>query len=205
MDGSIYEYQPSFILGFHGCDKAVGQRILLGEDKHLKPSEKEYDWLGHGIYFWEGNLSRAWEWAKGRKVEGKISEPFVLGAIIDLRHCLDLFDRDAMSKVALAYEATKQTAKLQGKPLPKNVGNTPDKAGRRLDCLVMNSLHTLRRRALQNDPTGPHLPFDSIRGPFLEGKPIYAGAGFRTHSHIQICVRDVACIKGYFKPLGPAS
>ncbi len=25
-----YEYQPSFILGFHGCKKAVGQAIING-------------------------------------------------------------------------------------------------------------------------------------------------------------------------------
>ena len=66
MDGSIYEYQPSFILGFHGCDKEVGESILSGAKKHLKPSEKKWDWLGHGIYFWEGNLARAWEWAADR-------------------------------------------------------------------------------------------------------------------------------------------
>lgn len=92
MDGSIYEYQPSFILGFHGCDKEVGESILSGAKKHLRPSEKKWDWLGHGIYFWEGNLARAWEWAADREKEGKIKTPFVLGAIIDLRHCLDLFD-----------------------------------------------------------------------------------------------------------------
>ena len=26
----VYEYQPSFILGFHGCKKAVGQAIING-------------------------------------------------------------------------------------------------------------------------------------------------------------------------------
>lgn len=194
--GPLYEYQPSFILGFHGCDRQVGERILAGDEPHLKPSEKVYDWLGHGIYFWEGNQARAWEWAQARTDEGKISAPFVLGAIIDLRHCLDLFDRDAMRQVQESYRATKAMFELVGTPLPHNVGKTPDKAGRQLDCLVMNNLHALREQAPGS------VAYDSIRGPFLEGDPIYEGAGFRSHTHIQICVRSVACIKGYFRPLG---
>ena len=45
-----YEFPPSFVLGFHGCDAKVGEAILRGNKPHLTPSENEYDWLGHGIY-----------------------------------------------------------------------------------------------------------------------------------------------------------
>lgn len=197
VDGSVYEYQPSFILGFHGCDKAVGEAILSGREPHLKPSEKAWDWLGHGIYFWEGNLARAGEWAHDRVAEGKIKEPYVIGAIIDLRHCLDLFDRQAMRQVAATHEALCDAFARRGDVMPVNTGKTPDKAGRNLDCLVMNMLHDYRAGS------GMH-EYDSVRGPFLEGDPIYSGAGFRTHSHIQICVRKTACIKGYFRPVQPA-
>lgn len=197
MDGSVYEYQPSFILGFHGCKKSVGEAILSGQESHLKWSEKKWDWLGHGIYFWEGNLARAWEWAEARQQEGKIDEPFVLGAIIDLRHCLDLFDRESMRQVKATHESMLMAFAQAGLELPQNVGKTPDKAGRQLDCLVMNALHALRDGSKQP-------AYDSVRGPFLEGDPIYDGAGFRSHSHIQICVRSTECIKGYFRPIEPA-
>ncbi len=197
MDGSVYEYQPSFILGFHGCKKSVGDAILTGAEPHLKWSEKKYDWLGSGIYFWEGNLARAWEWAFDRQQGGKIDEPFVLGAIIDLRHCLDLFDREGMRQVMTTYDAVKTAFDYAGKTMPVNVGKTPDKAGRNLDCLVMNTLHDIRQGSKQS-------AYDSVRGPFLEGDPIYDGAGFRSHSHIQICVRSEVCIKGYFKPITAA-
>lgn len=194
MDGSIYEYQPSFILGFHGCRKSVGEAILAGHEEHLKPSEKAWDWLGHGIYFWEGNWARAREWAHDRQKEGKIDQPFVLGAIIDLRHCLDLFDREAMRQVAIAHDTLQRAFHQTNRKMPQNVGKTPDKAGRTLDCLVINTLLSLRQ--------GSDQPmYDSVRGPFLEGDPVYEGAGFRSHSHIQICVRNTACIKGYFRPL----
>lgn len=194
MDNSVYEYQPSFILGFHGCEESVGKAILTGEELHLKPSEKKYDWLGSGIYFWEGSVARAWEWANQKQAEGKIKKPFVLGAIVDLRHCLDLFDRNSMDQLLPARQAVINSAKSAGQPIPKNVGPTPDKGGRMLDCAVLNMLHAIREVKKLHE-------FDSVRGPFLEGKPIYRGAGFRSHSHIQICVRNTACIKGYFKPL----
>lgn len=192
-DGADYEYQPSFILGFHGCDRTVGEAVLSGAEPDLKPSEKAYDWLGSGIYFWEGNLARAWAWADQRKGEGKIRTPFVLGAIIDLRHCLDLFNSESMQQVRIAHVSLTQVMSAAGQKMPTNVGKTPDKAGRMLDCAVMNALHGFRKNLGQEE-------YDSVRGPFLEGEPIYAGAGFRSESHIQICVRNVRCVKGYFRP-----
>ena len=191
---SAYEFQPSFILGFHGCEKVMGEAVVRGDEPHLKWSEKDYDWLGHGTYFWEGDPSRAMAWAEHRKTEGKIAEPFVLGAIIDLRRCLDLFNHDSLSQVKDAYKELKRTLKLVGKPLPKNLGPTPDKAGRRLDCSVMNYLHKYRERRNEE-------PYDSVRGPFLEGKKLYPHAGFRSQNHIQLCVRNPDCIKGYFRPI----
>lgn len=191
---TAYEYQPSFVLGFHGCDARVGEGILSGKTPHLLPSEKKYDWLGQGIYFWEGNPSRALAWARQRKSEGKIKKPFVLGAIIDLRHCLDLFDHDAIAMVQKAHTELVQDFARSGLPLPENRGNTPDMAARMLDCAVLNALHQYRE-----DRQEPE--YDSVRAPFLEGAPAYPTAGFRSENHIQLCIRNVECIKGYFRPL----
>lgn len=191
---SAYEYQPSFVLGFHGCDKSTGEKILGGKEPHLLRSEKKYDWLGHGIYFWEGNPSRAMAWALQRKTEKKIRTPFVLGAIIDLRHCLDLFDHDGIALVQQANSELVRDFKKSGLPMPENKGTTPDKAGRMLDCAVLNALHQYRADRDEAE-------YDSVRAPFLEGNPIYDGAGFRSENHIQLCVRHPGCIKGYFRPV----
>lgn len=188
-----YEYQPSFVLGFHGCDRAVAERILRGEG-HLRPSTQHWDWLGHGIYFWEGNPGRAMAWADQRLMQGLIETPCVVGAIIDLRHCLDLFDRDGVSQVRHAHRLYVNSSVAAGADMARNVGATADKAGRGLDCAVMNTLHAFRR-------TRSVVPYDSVRGPFLEGAPIYPDAGFRSENHIQLCVRNTDCIKGYFRPL----
>jgi hypothetical protein len=191
---SAYEYQPSFVLGFHGCDKSTAEKILSGKEPHLLRSEKKYDWLGHGIYFWEGNPSRALAWAEHRKSEKKIRTPTVVGAIIDLRHCLDLFDQAGISQVQQAHTELALDFKKLNLPMPMNVGATPDKAGRVLDCVVLNALHKYRENLGE-------VAYDSVRAPFLEGKEIYTGAGFRSENHIQLCVRSTDCIKGYFRPL----
>jgi hypothetical protein len=190
-----YEYQPSFLLGFHGCDADVGEKILRSEGTHLAPSKKDYDWLGHGIYFWEGNPARAMEWAQQRHLEGMIKQPFVLGAIVDLKHCLDLFDSFGLAAVKGAHKELIETLQLTAQPIPKNVGHTPDKAGRKLDCAVINFLHESHKNR------GLYAEYDSVRGPFLEGDTLFPTSGFRSQNHIQLCVRNTACIKGYFRPM----
>lgn len=35
----------SFVLGYHGCDRKVAERVLAGKQQ-LIPSRNDYDWLG---------------------------------------------------------------------------------------------------------------------------------------------------------------
>ena len=70
----------------------------------------------------------------------------------------------------------------------------PEPSLRYLDCAVMENLHEYRQRS-------DAAPFDSVRGAFWEGRPLYPTAGFRERNHIQLCIRNPACIKGYFRPL----
>ena len=50
--------------------------------KDYKISQKPYDWLGHGLYFWENNYDRALDWATQKKHRGGIKEPAVVGAVL---------------------------------------------------------------------------------------------------------------------------
>jgi hypothetical protein len=50
------QYQR-LVLGDHGCEKSVADRVLTGDDT-LRKSEKRHDWLGSGIYFWEHGPER---------------------------------------------------------------------------------------------------------------------------------------------------
>jgi hypothetical protein len=186
----LHSLSTSFVLGYHGCDRVVGEALLRGED--FKPSQNDYDWLGSGIYFWEANPQRALNWAqelKRRKAE--IEDPFVVGAVIDLGFCLDLISSNGTEAVRLAFQSFRANLARTGKPLPSNAGGG-DLFLRRLDCAVVNHLHSVREG-------GSLSPFDSVRGVFIEGTPIYEGSGFREKTHIQVCVRTAACIKGVFR------
>jgi hypothetical protein len=52
---------PIEIYGFHGTNIDSAKSIL---EKGFEQSQKRYDWLGDGIYFWQDAPERAWEWAK---------------------------------------------------------------------------------------------------------------------------------------------
>jgi len=65
---------------------------------------------------------------------------------------------------------------------------------RYLDCAVMQMGDEAATR--KNFPK-----YDAIRAAFLEGEVLYPTAGFKEKTHIQICVRNPNCIKGYFLPI----
>ena len=50
----MYDFRPNLIIGFHGCDDEVKQK-LINSSSSIQISQKPYDWLGHGMYFWENN------------------------------------------------------------------------------------------------------------------------------------------------------
>ncbi|GAB6038857.1 hypothetical protein JCM15519_34160 [Fundidesulfovibrio butyratiphilus] len=46
-------------------------------------------------------------------------------------------------------------------------------------------------------------PFDTVRGLFTEGGPLFPGSGFQAKTHIQTAVRTLPSIKGVFRNSGP--
>ena len=83
---ALYQRVPGLVLGFHGCDAEVGERLLRGEITQLAHSQNKYDWLGDGIYFWENDPLRAWEFAQRQHAKpstskGHVKTPFVIGAV----------------------------------------------------------------------------------------------------------------------------
>jgi hypothetical protein len=59
----MYPAKPGLLIGFHGCDKSVRDRIINNQSM-LYESNNDYDWLGNGMYFWENNRARALEFAQ---------------------------------------------------------------------------------------------------------------------------------------------
>ena len=63
---------------------------------------------------------------------------------------------------------------------------------RDLDCAVINEC--VYRVGLRQHS------FDTVRGAFLEGPPVYPGTTISAETHIQIAVRNLDCILGVFRP-----
>ncbi len=168
------------VLGYHGCEPSFAEALIRGEKRieEWQPSQNPYDWLGHGIYFWEFAPYRARTWG------GKGG---VIGAVIQLGLCLDLTDVHWTDMLLERYKVVRQARKQQGLALPKNMGRRRD-----LDCLIINELVASTER--------DQISFQTVRCPFLEGKRAYPGSGIFRESHIQIAVRDKSCILGVFRP-----
>lgn len=190
----MYQNLPNLILGFHGCHKAVFDAVIKHGDA-LKASDNSYDWLGNGIYFWEQNYERAYRWSVQRNGHENAA---VVGAVIDLGYCLNLTDSKASDKLREGYELLRFRCEQAGRELPKNrpVKGSSDLLLRDLDCAVIQQIHDYMGATGQRK-------YDSVRGLFTEGGPTYPGAGFQERTHIQLCICNPNCIKGYFAPLSP--
>jgi hypothetical protein len=191
----VYPNKPGLIIGFHGCDLSVRDKLVSGKTT-LRSSNNAYDWLGNGIYFWENNKQRALDFAEELKKrlgsKSNIKTPSVVGAVLDMGFCLDLLDAEYIALVKESYNTLLESCKTLGLPVPvnSNIGSSTDLLLRNLDCAVIQNLHFERERLKLK-------PFDSVRGAFIEGDPLYNNAGFHDKNHIQICIRNPNCIKGY--------
>ena len=118
---------------------------------------------------------------------------------------MDLMDHSNLQLIHMSHSNLEKEFNDAGKKLPKNmVSRTKsnkdkdpgrDKIFRYLDCAVIQNLHRI------NEKVNRGARFQSVRGLFTEGNPIYEGAGFNQKNHIQLCIRESSCIKGYFRPI----
>ena len=173
------------VLGYHrakaGDATIFAKQLLMGEAgvDEWKPSENEYDWLGHGIYFWEHSPERAVRWARG--------DGIVIGAVIQLGNCLDLTDLRYTDLLKESHSALESSFRNKNSQLPENSGR--ELKLRKLDCLVINNL-----------TYSVSEPFQTVRGAFEEGDEAFPGSALKRETHIQIAVRDRSCILGIFRP-----
>ena len=67
---------------------------------------------------------------------------------------------------------------------------------RELDCAVIERIHQYNRETKER-------AYDSVRGVFVEGSPVYEDSGIMEKTHTQLCIIYPNCINGYFNPLTP--
>lgn len=191
------------VIGYHGCTHSVAERIFRKKNSYLSVSKNDYDWIGHGIYFWENDYLRAYKWAELsiKRKALKYATPAVVGAIILPNHCLDLTSQEYIDIVRDKYRSYKSELDAVGiteENMPKNEeahsGDT-DLLKRHLDCQVINYLHN-------NMQSLGEMEFDSVRAAFLEGEGIFKGSKLLDKTHIQWAIRNPEkCILGYFRPM----
>ena len=209
MEDSIYSYRPNLMIGFHGCSEKV-RNDLVSYPNNIKTSTSSHDWLGHGFYIWENNYVKALQWAEDKKRRDKDKDfvPSVVGVVFTLGLCLDFSDSEYTGIIKNYYELFKQDCEAFGNPLPhnKDVKNDEyhDLLLRELDCAVIQFMHSKITQKIKEETLSKGYSefqqFDTVRGLFTEGGPAYEGAGIQTKNHIQICVRNMNCIKGFFIP-----
>ena len=222
----------SFVLGYHGCDAEVGRKILSREET-FDASVKKYNWLGDGIYFWGADPVRAWEWADEKVDRAEIKSPFVIGAVIDLRNCLDLMSREDIEFLKRAYDAFKENFEknFPNETFPEN--REVERDGEKyaladLDCAVINYLCTAAKKNVTNGSSAKNDDgqrvrpistsgsdknseesnldyFDTVRGLFREGESILEGSMNMSKTHVQIAVRNPECLIEIFKKDRPES
>ena len=203
----MYDVKPNLIIGFHGCEASV-RDALLKNPNEIKISQKPFDWLGHGLYFWENNYERALQWAQDKQDRGAIKEPAVIGAALYLGYCGDFLDRKYIQLLSAYFDIMKDRYKKSGKELPENRDLTrdpyKDKIMRHLDCAAIEFMHAeifdQVRKDVQEKGFSDYKIFDTTRGVFTEGGPAFPGSGLFEKSHIQVCVRNPNCIQGFFMP-----
>lgn len=168
------------VIGYHGCDAVFAARVRSGRISlaQWKHSENPYDWLGKGIYFWEGGRTRAESWA--RKKFGDQAD--VLQVEIDLGHCLNLLESTYHGALRETYRILRTVYRQRNLPWPTNHNK-----GHYLDCLVIDAVVKLEDKQRS--------PFQTVRGVFEAGGTVFPVSAIRTQSHVQIAVRDYQCIR----------
>ena len=203
----MYKNRPNLMIGFHGCDLSIRNELVLNPNK-VKKSQEKFDWLGHGFYIWENNYARALKWAEDKQSRGKIKIPSIVGVVYQLNYCLDLTDSEFLEILPKYYELMKLDLLVANKIIPKNKDLPKDKYHdliiRELDCAVIEYMHNKIEEQIKSDISdkgcSEYRPFDSVRGIFTEGGPVFEGAGIQSKNHIQVCIRNINCIKGFFIP-----
>lgn len=203
----MYSKRPNLVIGFHGCDESV-RNELVRNPGNVKKSNELFDWLGNGFYVWENNQKRALQWAVDKETRGKITNPSVVGVVYQLDHCLDFTDSQYIDLLSAYFDSMKKDFLTIGMELPKNKDLPKDEYHdlilRELDCAVIEYMHQKIDEKIKadiiNNGYSELKHFDTVRGVFTEGGPAFEGAGIQKKNHIQVCIRNLNCIKGFFIP-----
>jgi hypothetical protein len=188
------------VVGYHGTGLTAALRIV-NRVEGFRWSERDYDWLGRGIYFWEYGPKQALNFAKIRqrqykkkrnktpKDERRASEPLaVVACMIRLGFCLDLTEPENVEYIGAIFESYNESMELAAAKLPTNSHKY-----RNLDCAVFEYAY----RVIEESE--PNSTVDTARGVYVptdRATRVWAGSWISKDTHIQLCVRNPASLLG---------
>jgi hypothetical protein len=170
-----YDDYHRTIIGYHGTTAGAADRLVSGDP--FKASDRDDEWFGKGIYFWEYAPKQAWWWSKKFK---RYDRPAVIGALIRLGNCFDLLDPKNLKVLRAVHAQLTTKLKEEDIEIPTN-----GRHHRNLDCAVFNFFYQEAEQA--------KTPIDSARAvyvPTASAKRIWKGSWIYDEAHIQICVRN---------------
>jgi hypothetical protein len=187
-----------FVVAYHGCDEAVAERLVNNRAEQHQSSNR-YDWLGKGAYFFENDAARALKFAQNahtfpeKKFTAKpINKPAVVGAVIRAQYVLDINTQEGIELCKAAAPRVLALAPLS----PLKNKQTSDDATSGSDDVILRLLD----RAIIDFVCTENYQMQVVRGAFAQGKRIAETSEIRDQSHVQLAVRDLSCIEGYFYP-----
>jgi hypothetical protein len=157
-------------IGYHGCEASVGERVR--KTKVFRLSVGDQEWLGDGVYFFEGDPGPARWWVKSRR---KYPKWEILKADISAAESqvLDLLKEDDFDEFQRSLRMLVDHTETLGAPV---VGFK--------DGAVINALCRI-------------VPCKVVRAPFDWGtEGVRRGYSRIRKTHIQLAVRDPSCIVG---------
>ena len=188
------------VVGYHGTGLRAALRIV-NRVEDFRWSEKDYDWLGRGIYFWEYAPKQALSFAKIRQrqyKEKKSKNPYdhlrateplaVVACMIRLGFCLDLTEPENVEYLGEVFASYKRVMESANAALPRN-----SRKYRKLDRAVFEFAYKVI------EDSEPNLKVDTSRGVYVPtdyAKRIWDGSWIARDTHIQLCVRNPASILG---------
>jgi hypothetical protein len=176
------------IIGYHGTTLSTALKII-NRVETFKPSTRDYDWLGNGIYFWEYSPQQAVKFAEQRRAKrSKDDRIAVIASMIRLGYCLDLTEPANVDLVKELHDDYQNFMAEEGVLAPTN-----DHQYKRLDRAVFE----YACKVIADLP--PKQIIDTARGIYVPtgtAKRAWAKSWISSETHIQICVRNSSSILG---------
>ena len=120
------------VVGYHGTTLSVALRLVTRVNGFML-SERDFDWLGRGVYFWEYAPKQAMNFARIRQrqlkqkkqktlvEEQRANEQLaVVACMIRLGFCLDMTEPQNVEYVEEIYASYKGSMTMAGEDLPHN-------------------------------------------------------------------------------------